>query len=77
MENKDELLVKLLEEDEGFRKAYKTHRDYENKLEKLEKKPRLSSTETVEKNKIKKLKLALKDEMEKRISEYRRQEKGA
>lgn len=77
MENTDALVNKLLEEDEGFRKAYKTHRDYENKLEKLEKKPRLSSTETVEKNKIKKLKLALKDEMEKRISEYRRQEKGA
>lgn len=77
MENHDELVKKLLEKDELFRAAYKTHKDYENKLEKLEKKPRLSSTETAEKNKIKKLKLALKDEMEKKISEYRRQEKGA
>lgn len=77
MEKQDELVSKLLEEDEGFRKAYKTHKEYENKLEKLEKKPRLSSTENVEKNKIKKLKLALKDEMEHRLSEYRRQEKGA
>lgn len=77
MENQDELVKKLIEEDEGFRKAYKAHRDYENRLEKLEKKPRLSSTETLEKNRMKKLKLALKDEMEKRLSEYRQQEKGA
>lgn len=77
MENHDELVKKLLEKDELFRNAYKTHKSYENTLEKLEKKPRLSSTETAEKNKIKKLKLALKDEMEKKISEFRRQEKGA
>jgi len=77
MENHDELVKKLLEKDELFRNAYKIHKDYENKLEKLEKKPRLSSTETAEKNKMKKLKLALKDEMEKKISEYRRHEKGA
>jgi len=77
MENHDELVKKLLEKDELFRNAYKTHRDYENQLEKLQKKPRLSSTETAEKNRIKKLKLALKDEMERKISEYRHKEKGA
>lgn len=77
MENNEELVKKLLEEDEGFRKAYKSHKDYENKLEKLEKKPRLTSTETAEKSQMKKMKLALKDEMEKRLSEFRRQEKGA
>lgn len=77
MENHDELVKKLLEKDELFRNAYKTHKDYENKLEKLEKKPRLSSTETAEKNRMKKLKLALKDEMEKKISEFSRHHKGA
>jgi uncharacterized protein YdcH (DUF465 family) len=77
MENHDELVKKLIEKDELFRSAYKTHKDYENKLEKLEKKPRLSSIETAEKNKMKKLKLALKDEMEKKLSEFRLQEKGA
>ena len=77
MENHEELVKKLLERDELFRSAYKTHKGYENTLEKLEKKPRLSSTETAEKNKIKKLKLALKDEMEKKLSEFRLQEKGA
>lgn len=77
MENHDNLVKKLLEKDELFRNAYKTHKDYENKLEKLEKKPRLSSTETAEKNRMKKLKLALKDEMEKKLSEFRQHEKGA
>jgi uncharacterized protein YdcH (DUF465 family) len=77
MENHEELVKKLLEKDELFRNAYKTHKDYENRLEKLEKKPRLSSTETAEKNRMKNLKLALKDEMEKKLSEFRRQEKGA
>jgi len=76
MEKRDELVKKLLEEDEGFRTTYKTHQDYENRLAKIEKKPRLSPTEVLEKNKLKKLKLALKDEMEKRISNYS-QEKGA
>ena len=77
MENHEELVKKLIEKDELFRSAYKTHKDYENKLAKLEKKPRLSSVETAEKNKMKKLKLALKDEMEKKLSEFRLQEKGA
>ncbi|MBI1911619.1 MAG: DUF465 domain-containing protein [Deltaproteobacteria bacterium] len=73
MENQDqELVKKLLEEDEEFKKTFKTHKDYETKLARLEKKPRLTSTETLEKNNLKKLKLALKDEMEKKISRYRK-----
>lgn len=71
MEIQDEVVKKLLDEDEGFRKAYKAHKDYENKLERMEKKPRLSAAETVEKNRLKKMKLALKDEMEQRISKAR------
>lgn len=70
MEKRDELVKKLLEEDEGFRNTYKTHQDYENRLAKIEKKPRLSPDEVLEKNRLKKLKLALKDEMEQKISSY-------
>lgn len=68
MENQEEWVKKLLEEDEAFRKTYKAHKDYENQISRLEKKPHLSAEETVEKNRLKKLKLALKDEMEKIIS---------
>lgn len=72
MENQDRETVKrLLEEDEDFKKTWKVHKDYENKLAKLEKKPHLSPEEIVEKNRLKKLKLALKDEMEKIIAERR------
>ncbi len=71
MEIQDEVVKKLLDEDEVFRKACKAHKDYENKLERMEKKPRLSAAETVEKNRLKKMKLALKDEMEQRISKAR------
>ncbi|HBG47880.1 MAG TPA: hypothetical protein DDW94_12955 [Deltaproteobacteria bacterium] len=72
MEKRDEIVKKLLDEDEGFRKTFKTHQDYENKIAKMEKKPTLSPNEKMEKNRLKKLKLALKDEMEKRLSDYRR-----
>lgn len=76
MERRDEVVKKLLEEDEGFRKVYKNHQDYESRVAKLEKKPRLTADETMEKNRLKKLKLALKDEMEKLLSDFT-QEKGA
>lgn len=74
MEIQDEVVKKLLDEDEAFRKACKAHKDYENKLEKMEKKSLLSAAEKVEKNRLKKLKLALKDEMEQRISKARAKE---
>ncbi|MBI5587093.1 MAG: DUF465 domain-containing protein [Deltaproteobacteria bacterium] len=71
MEKQDQKVVeRLVETDPEFKRKYKTHKDYENKLEKLEKKPRLTATETLEKNRLKKLKLALKDEMKQRIAEY-------
>ncbi|MBI5491817.1 MAG: DUF465 domain-containing protein [Deltaproteobacteria bacterium] len=73
MEKQEEMVKKLLAEDDAFKKTYKAHKDYENKINRLEKKPRLSAEETVEKNRLKKLKLALKDEMEKIISERRRE----
>lgn len=71
MEKQDQKVVeKLVETDPEFKQKYKTHKDYENILEKLEKKPRLTATETLEKKRLKKLKLALKDEMKQRIAEY-------
>lgn len=72
MENQNqEFIKKLLEENESFKKIYKTHKDYENRLARLEKKPRLNPEETAEKNRLKKLKLTLKDDMQKIISQYR------
>ncbi len=71
MEGQDQKVIeKLIATDSEFKQKYKTHKDYESKLEKLEKKPRLTSAENVEKNRLKKLKLALKDEMKRKIAEY-------
>lgn len=69
MENQfnEALVKKLLDEDAAFRKSYKTHKDYETKLARFEKKPHLTPVETIEVNRLKKLKLALKDEMLKRL----------
>lgn len=71
-EQKDELVQKLLDENETFRNNYKAHKDYGSKVARLDKKPFLNAEETAERARLKKLKLALKDEMEKEISKYRK-----
>ena len=76
MEGRDqELVQRLLSEDVEFKKAYKTHKDCENRLEKLEKIPRLTPEDKVEKNRLKKLKLTLKDEMEGALTRFKAAEK--
>jgi len=67
-----EMVEKLIEEDEDFKKKFKTHKDFERKIERLEKKAHLTPEETIEKNRLKKLKLALKDEMERKVAESSR-----
>ncbi|HLC18244.1 MAG TPA: DUF465 domain-containing protein [Thermodesulfobacteriota bacterium] len=72
MANQEELVEKLIKEDENFRRVYTTHKTYGKKIEEMEKKARLSADETLEKKRLKKLKLALKDEMEKILSEHKK-----
>ena len=67
----EELVEKLLKEDPAFKKTYLAHRGYEKTVAKLEKKARLTAVEEAEKARLKKLKLSLKDEMEKIISMHR------
>ncbi len=67
-----ELMKKLLEEDEAFRKTYKAHRDYEKRVARMENRPHLNEDEKIEKDRLKKLKLKLKDEMERMLSARRK-----
>lgn len=67
--NEEKLVKKLLDEDAAFRKDYKTHKDCEQKLAKLGRKLHLTPADTVEVAKLKKLKLALKDGMTRKIDE--------
>ena len=59
------LLQNLIENNPRFRMLYEEHSLFEKKLSELEKKGYLSEEEELEKNKVKKMKLSGKDEMEK------------
>ncbi len=58
------VLQGLLDNNSRFRMLYEEHILFEKKLSEYEKKGFLSPHEELEKNKVKKLKLAGKDEME-------------
>ena len=63
-----ELVEKLLEENEEFRKAYEEHKKYKLRVAELEKKGILNAEEELEEKRLKKLKLALKDKMERMLA---------
>ena len=59
------VLQTLLDSDSRFRMLYEEHIIFEKQLSEYERKSFLSSQEELEKNKVKKMKLAGKDAMEK------------
>jgi uncharacterized protein YdcH (DUF465 family) len=72
MEDRDkELCAKLSEENEELKEACRVHQEYERRLQEFEKKGLLNSTEELEKKRIKKLKLAVKDKIESFLSTSR------
>jgi len=72
MTNKEEALIeKLVRENEEFSKVKQAHSQLAKQLEELEKKPFLTPQDEVEIKIIKKKKLALKDQMEKILMQYR------
>jgi uncharacterized protein YdcH (DUF465 family) len=58
------LLQSLIDNNPRFRMLYENHSLLEKQLQEFEKRPFLSADEEIEKNKVKKLKLIGKDEME-------------
>jgi uncharacterized protein YdcH (DUF465 family) len=72
MTTKEEgLIERLMKENEEFLKAKQSHSQLSNQLEELEKKPFLTPQDEMEIKIIKKKKLALKDQMEKILVQYR------
>ena len=72
MTTKEEALIeKLVRENEEFSKVKQAHFQLAKQLEELEKKPFLTPQDEVEIKIIKKKKLALKDQMEKILMQYR------
>jgi len=67
----EELIERLMRENEQFLKVKQAHNQLAKQLEELEKKPFLTSQDETEIKIIKKRKLALKDQMEKILVQYR------
>jgi len=72
MATKEEgLIERLMRENEEFSRVKQAHTQLAKQLEELERKPFLTPQDEVEAKIIKKKKLALKDQMEKILMQYR------
>jgi uncharacterized protein YdcH (DUF465 family) len=67
----DELVERLMRENEEFSKVKQAHSQLAKQLDELEKKPFLSPPDEMEIKILKKKKLALKDQMERILVKYR------
>jgi len=67
----EELIERLMRENEEFLKAKQAHSQLAKQLEELEKKPFLGPQDEIEIKIIKKKKLAFKDQMEKILMQHR------
>ena len=71
MPKEGELIERLMRENVEFLKVKQAHSELAKQLEELEKKPFVTPQDEVEIKIIKKKKLALKDQMEKILIQYR------
>jgi len=69
--NETEIIEKLLEGDEEFKKVYSEHRELDEVVKKLEDKENLTLDDEVEDKRLKKNKLSLKDRTETRINKLK------
>ena len=67
----EELIKRLIRENEDFLKAKQTHTQLARQLEELENKPVVTPQDEIEIKILKKKKLASKDQMEKILIQYR------
>jgi uncharacterized protein YdcH (DUF465 family) len=67
----EELIERLIKENEEFSNAKQTHVQLAKQLDELEKKPFLTAQDEMEIKILKKRKLAAKDQMEKILMQYR------
>lgn len=70
-EKEEDLIIKLLQENEAFRTMKQRHAALEDQLQSLEAKPYLTPQDELEIKKIKKRKLMVKDEMQKILASHR------
>lgn len=75
LDKETEIVERLFQEDEEFRRLKEKHQIYEKELEELNKSMFLSSEQERKRIEIKKMKLAVKDKMESILRRYRQKVK--
>ena len=68
--HEQQLRQQLMEKDEKFARLAREHAGYDSILQELAARPHLTETEQIEEHRLKKLKLAIKDQMEQIISKH-------
>jgi len=77
MENDDQVLIdKYANQDPELGKLMKEHKEFEARIEDLNKRPYLSPEEALERKLLQKRKLSGRDRIEEIVSEYRKREQG-
>jgi uncharacterized protein YdcH (DUF465 family) len=75
MEKPDlELIDQLMERDPELKKYVEEHRDFEKQLEEFNRRPYLTTAETIERKRLQKLKLAGRDRIEQILAQHRQKE---
>lgn len=76
MERQDlELIEQLSDSDPELKDIWDKHHEYERLLGEFNRRPYLTTAETIERKRLQKLKLAGRDKMEQILAKYRQKEK--
>jgi uncharacterized protein YdcH (DUF465 family) len=75
MERNDlEIIAAYRERDPELKRYLDEHQEFERRLEEFNRRPYLTTDETMERKRLQKLKLAGRDRIEKILAKYRREE---
>jgi hypothetical protein len=75
MEKQDlEIIAQWEPRDSELKRYLEAHRDYERQLEEFNRRPYLTTQETIERKRLQKLKLAGRDKIEQILAKYRGKE---
>jgi uncharacterized protein YdcH (DUF465 family) len=72
--NDQELINQLVDRDPELKKHVEEHREFERLLEEFNRRPYLTTAETMERKRLQKLKLAGRDRIEQILAQYRQKE---
>ncbi len=76
METQDlELIGKWIDKDPELKRYVEEHEEFERRLDEFNRRPYLTATETMERKRLQKLKLAGRDKIEQILAKYRGKEK--